>query len=103
MDPLPGVDFVPGDFREDSVVQQILALTGGKGVDVLLSDLAAGRGRGVLKPGGGALIKVFQEAGFRELTVSARRHFKTVRFIKPAASRARSAGIYLLAGGLRLV
>jgi hypothetical protein len=58
---------------------------------------------GLLKPGGGALIKVFQGAGFQELTVSARRQFKTVRFIKPAAARARSAGLYLLAGGLRLV
>lgn len=124
MDALPGVEFVLGDFREESVVKDILALTGEKGVDVLLSDMApnlsgmdvidqpramylselalemAGR---VLKPGGGALIKVFQGAGFQELTVSARRQFKTVRFLKPAASRARSAEIYLLAGGLRLV
>jgi 23S rRNA (uridine2552-2'-O)-methyltransferase len=124
MDALPGVEFVLGDCREESVVEQILALTGEKGVDVLLSDMApnlsgmdvidqpramylaelalemAGR---VLKPGGGALIKVFQGAGFQELTVSARRQFKTVRFLKPAASRARSAEIYLLAGGLRLV
>lgn len=124
MDALPGVEFVLGDFREESVVKDILALTSEKGVDVLLSDMApnlsgmdvidqpramylselalemAGR---VLKPGGGALIKVFQGAGFQELTVSARRQFKTVRFLKPAASRARSAEIYLLAGGLRLV
>jgi 23S rRNA U2552 (ribose-2'-O)-methylase RlmE/FtsJ len=57
----------------------------------------------VLKPGGGALIKVFQGAVFQELTAAARRQFKTVRFLKPAASRARSAEIYLLASGLRLV
>ena len=57
----------------------------------------------VLKPGGGALIKVFQGSGFQELTVSARRQFKTVSFLKPAASRARSDEMYLLAGGLRLV
>ena len=57
----------------------------------------------VLKPGGGALIKVFQRAGFQDLTVAARRQFKTVRFLKPAASQARSAEIYLLASGLRLV
>lgn len=124
MEPLPGVEFVLGDFREQSVVNQILGLTGERGVDVVLSDMApnlsgmdvidqpraiylselalemAGR---VLKPGAGALIKVFQGAGFQELTVSARRQFKTVRFLKPAASRARSAEIYLLAGGLRLV
>ena len=92
-----------GDFREDSVVEHLLALTGEKGIDVLLSDMALEMPGRVLKPGGGALIKVFQGAGFRELTVSARRQFKTVRFIKPAASRARRAEIYLLASGLRLV
>ncbi len=124
MDPLPGVDFVPGDFREEPVFAQLLALAGERAVDVLLSDMApnlsgmdvidqpramhlselalemAGR---VLKPGGGALIKVFQGSGFQELTVAARRQFKTVRFLKPAASRARSAEIYLLANSLRLV
>jgi 23S rRNA (uridine2552-2'-O)-methyltransferase len=124
MDALAGVEFVQGDFREEPVVAQLLALTGERGVDVLLSDMApnlsgmdvidqpramylaelalemAGR---VLKPGGAALIKVFQGAGFQELTVAARRQFKTVRFLKPAASRARSAEIYLLASGLRLV
>ena len=124
MDSLAGVEFIQGDFREEPVVAQLLARTGERGVDVLLSDMApnlsgmdvidqprsmylaelalemAGR---VLKPGGGALIKVFQGAGFQELTVAARRQFKTVRFLKPAASRARSAEIYLLASGLRLV
>jgi len=124
MDPLPGVEFVPGDFREEPVFARLLALAGERAVDVLLSDMApnlsgmdvidqpramhlselalemAGR---VLKPGGGALIKVFQGSGFQELTVAARRQFKTVRFLKPAASRARSAEIYLLANSLRLV
>ena len=124
MDSLAGVEFIQGDFREEPVVAQLLARTGERGVDVLLSDMApnlsgmdvidqprsmylaelalemAGR---VLKPGGGALIKVFQGTGFQELTVAARRQFKTVRFLKPAASRARSAEIYLLASGLRLV
>ena len=124
MDPLPGVDFVQGDFRDEPVFAQLLALAGERAVDVLLSDMApnlsgmdvidqpramhlselalemAGR---VLKPGGGALIKVFQGSGFQELTVAARRQFKTVRFLKPAASRARSAEIYLLANSLRLV
>ena len=124
MDGLTGVEFVQGDFRDEPVFAQLLALAGERGVDVLLSDMAPDRsgmdvidqpramylaelalemaGR-VLKPGGGALIKVFQGVGFQELTVAARRQFKTVRFLKPAASRARSAEIYLLASGLRLV
>jgi 23S rRNA (uridine2552-2'-O)-methyltransferase len=124
MEGLVGVEFVQGDFREEEVGARLLALTGARAVDVLLSDMApnlsgmdvidqpramylaelalemAGQ---VLKPGGGALIKVFQGSGFQELTVAARRQFKTVRFLKPAASRARSAEIYLLASGLRLV
>jgi len=57
----------------------------------------------VLKPGGGALIKVFQGAGFQEPTAAARLQFRTARFLKAAASCARSAGICLLASGLRLV
>lgn len=124
MDALAGVEFVQGDFREEPVFLQLLALAGGRAVDVLLSDMApnlsgmdvidqpralylselalqmAGQ---VLKPGGGALIKVFQGSGFQDLTLAARRQFKTVRFLKPAASRARSAEIYLLANSLRLV
>jgi 23S rRNA (uridine2552-2'-O)-methyltransferase len=124
MEALAGVEFVLGDFREEQVCAQLVALTGVRGVDALLSDMApelsgmdvidqpramdlselaldmAGR---VLKPGGHALIKVFQGSGFQELVAAARRQFKTVRFIKPAASRARSAEIYLLASGLRLV
>ncbi len=124
MEAVAGVEFLQGDFREEPVFAQLLALAGGRAVDVLLSDMApnlsgmdvidqpramylaelalqmAGE---VLKPGGGALIKVFQGSGFQELTVAARRHFKKVRFLKPAASRARSAEIYLLANSLRLV
>ena len=124
MDALAGVEFVQGDFRDEPVIAQLLALAGERAADVLLSDMApnlsgldvidqpramhlselalemAGR---VLKPGGGALIKVFQGSGFQELSVAARRQFKTVRFLKPAASRARSAEIYLLANSLRLV
>ena len=124
MDALAGVEFVQGDFRDEHICAQLIGLTGVRAVDAVLSDMApdlsgmdvidqpramylselaldlAGR---VLKPGGGALIKVFQGSGFQELVVAARRQFKTVRFIKPAASRARSAEIYLLASGLRLV
>ena len=124
MDALAGVEFVQGDFREEPIFAQLMALTGIRSVDAVLSDMApdlsgmdvmdqpramylselaldmAGK---MLKPGGSALIKVFQGSGFQELVVAARRQFKTVRFIKPAASRARSAETYLLASGLRLV
>jgi 23S rRNA U2552 (ribose-2'-O)-methylase RlmE/FtsJ len=68
-----------------------------------LAELALDMAGRVLKPGGAALIKVFQGAGFQELVGAARRQFKSVRFIKPAASRARSAETCLVASGLRLV
>jgi 23S rRNA (uridine2552-2'-O)-methyltransferase len=59
--------------------------------------------RRVLKPGGAVLIKTFQGAGFNELVASARANFTKVKFSKPAASRARSAELYLLATGYRMV
>ena len=68
-----------------------------------LAELALDMAGRVLKPGAAALIKVFQGAGFQELVGAARRQFKSVRLVKPAASRARSAETYLVASGLRLV
>jgi 23S rRNA (uridine2552-2'-O)-methyltransferase len=124
MPELPGVQFVPGDFREEEVFQRVLSLLPAGGVDVLLSDMApnlsgvdvidqprsmylaelaldlAGR---VLKPGGDALIKVFQGSGFQELVQEARGKFGRVKLVKPQASRSRSPEIYLLARQLRLV
>jgi 23S rRNA (uridine2552-2'-O)-methyltransferase len=52
-----------------------------------LAELTLEMAGRVLKPGGGALIKVFQGAGFQGLAVAARRQIKTARFLKPAASR----------------
>jgi len=124
MPELPGVEFVQGDFREPQVFGQILALLPGRPVDVVLSDMApdlsgvdvidqprcaqlaelaldmAGR---VLKPGGAALIKVFQGAGFTELVQAARARFARVKLLKPQASRSRSPEMYLLAMQFRLV
>ncbi len=121
---ITGVEFIQGDFREEAVFDQILALLPERTVDVVLSDMApnmsgmdvidhaksaylgelaldmAGR---VLKPHGGALIKVFQGAGFQELVQAARGKFGKVKLQKPAASRARSAEMYLLAMDFRLV
>ncbi len=108
MDAIPGVEFVVGDFREQSVMDAIMAALGGAQADVLLSDMAPNQS-GIdsvgtaLKPGGNALIKVFQGTGFQELVVAARQRFARVRFIKPEASRARSAETYLLASGRRMV
>jgi 23S rRNA (uridine2552-2'-O)-methyltransferase len=124
IEPIPGVQFLQGDFREDAVVTALRATLGGAAVDVLLSDMApnlsgmdaidAPRGLylaelaldladGTLKPDGSALIKVLQGAGFEELVRTARRRYQQVRFVKPAASRSRSPETYLLASGRRMV
>jgi 23S rRNA (uridine2552-2'-O)-methyltransferase len=124
MEPLAGVEFLQGDFREDAVFQQLKTTLGAGGVDLLLSDMApnmsgmdaidAPRGMylaelaldmagAVLKPGAGALIKVLQGAGFQELVALARTRFGRVRCLKPEASRSRSPETYLLASGMRMV
>ena len=121
---ITGVEFIQGDFREEEVFNRILALLPERTVDVLLSDmapnmsgmdvvdhakssylgeLALDMAARVLKPHGHALIKVFQGAGFQELVQAARAKFARVKLQKPAASRARSAEMYLLAMDFRLV
>lgn len=124
MGDLPGVEFVQGDFREEAVFEQVMSRVPPGEVDVVLSDmapnlsgvdvidqpralylaeLALDMAARVLKPGGAALIKVFQGAGFPELLQSARARFARVKLVKPQASRSRSPEIYLLAMQFRLV
>jgi 23S rRNA (uridine2552-2'-O)-methyltransferase len=124
MPELAGVQFVQGDFREQEVFERVLGLLPERQVDVVLSDmapnlsgvdvidqprslhlaeLALDMAQRVLKPGGDALIKVFQGAGFQELVRGARGRFGKVKLLKPQASRSRSPEIYLLAMQFRLV
>lgn len=123
MEPLPGVEFIQGDFRDEQVFEAILARVPEGGFDVVLSDMAPNLSgmdaidqprslylaelaldiaRQALKPGGDVLIKTFQGSGFDELVAEARRNFARVRFAKPEASRARSPELYLLARGLKV-
>ena len=120
MDPLHGVHFIQGDFREDEVLQALAAALEGRQVDLVLSDMAPNMsGIAVvdqarvmllaeltlefcaqhLKPGGDMLVKVFQGDGFMELRKALQEQFRTLQMRKPAASRNRSAEIYLLARG----
>jgi 23S rRNA (uridine2552-2'-O)-methyltransferase len=120
MDPLHGVHFIQGDFREDEVLQALAAALDGRQVDLVLSDMAPNMsGIAVvdqarvmllaeltldfcaqhLKPGGDMLVKVFQGDGFMELRKALQAQFRTLQMRKPAASRNRSAEIYLLARG----
>ena len=121
---IAGVQFVQGDFREEAVVEALLAQLPDRPVDVVLSDMAPNlsgvdvidaprsmylaelaleMAAGVLKPGGAALIKVFQGAGFEEFVRAARLRFGKVKLLKPQASRSRSPEMYLLAMQFRLV
>jgi 23S rRNA (uridine2552-2'-O)-methyltransferase len=124
MPELAGVEFVQGDLRHPEVFQQVQARLPTGQVDVVLSDMAPNlsgidvtdqaralelaelaleMAARVLKPGGDALIKAFQGAGFPELVRSARARFAHVKLVKPSASRSRSPETYLLARQFRLV
>jgi len=123
MDAIGGARFIQGDFREQAVLDEIFARIAGRPVDLVMSDMAPNLSgldvvdqpramyltelaldfsRQVLKPGGALLAKVFQGSGFQELVAATRASFNEVRLRKPAASRARSAEMYLLAKGFRL-
>jgi 23S rRNA (uridine2552-2'-O)-methyltransferase len=119
---IPGVEFIQGDFREDNVLDQLLTMLDGRPVDLVLSDMAPNiTGIAVsdqarvmhlaeltldfcerqLKPGGLLLVKVFQGSGYAELRKAVEAGFESVVVRKPAASRDRSAEVYLLARGKR--
>jgi len=120
IDPLEGVEFVHGDFREDVVFQDLLARIGDRGADLVISDMApniSGMGavdqpramylvdlavdlaRNVLAQEGDLLMKVFQGEGFDELIRDLRTHFRKVQVRKPKASRPRSREVYVLSRG----
>ncbi len=122
IEPIKGVDFLCGDFTEDSVYEELLSLTGGEKVDVVLSDmapnmsgqlsvdipksiylceLALDMATKTLTPQGYFFIKVFQGVGFDEYVKACRLAFSRVVVRKPKASRARSKEVYLLANGLK--
>lgn len=123
MEPLPNVDFLQGDFREDAVLKQMEALVGSRSVDLVLSDMAPNItgidtsdaaatvylcelalefAKAHLKPGGAFLTKVFQGEGIEAYTKQVRAHFGTVHVRKPKASRPRSRELYILARNYRL-
>ena len=120
MDAVAGVEFIQGDFTETAVYEQILAVAGDGGVDLVISDMAPNMSgmkdidqprvlylaelaldlaKTLLKPGGALLVKVFQGAGLDTYQQELKSCFRTVKVRKPRASRARSAELYLLAEG----
>ncbi len=117
MEPIEGVQFLQGDFREDEVMEQLEALVGGRKLDVVVSDMAPNLS-GVesvdaarishlielaidfaqqhLKPEGALVTKVFHGSGYSQLVQLFKDTFKVVKAIKPKASRDRSSETFLV-------
>ena len=122
MEPLDGVDFIQGDFREDAVFEQLqfaLAgapvtlvmsdmapnMSGNKGVDmpraIYLGELAFETARAVLSKDGCFLVKLFHGEGFESFYQDVQQSFSKVVIRKPKASRPRSNEVYILAKGFK--
>jgi len=118
MDPVRGVVFVQGDFREEEGLAAVEAALEGRKVDLVVSDLApnlsgveaADQARSVhlgelalefaqkwLQPGGDLVVKAFQGSGIAELQRAVQGQFEKVYVRKPKASRDRSREVYLVA------
>lgn len=120
---LNGVDFLQGDFTEDSTLTELVARLNGRKADLVLSDMSPNI-TGVivsdqariytlaelalefaaqwLQPDGAFLVKVFQGAGFEDYMKQMRAVFKSAVVRKPKASRDSSREVYLLGRGLRM-
>jgi 23S rRNA (uridine2552-2'-O)-methyltransferase len=122
MQGIGGVEFILGDFREESVLEQLKQALAGAEVDLVLSDMAPNmsgvnavdQARSMhlvelaeefasaqLKKGGSFLTKVFQGEGFDDFVRRLRAGYERVSIRKPKASRARSPEVYALAVGKR--
>ena len=121
IEPMGGVEFITLDFLDDDAPRQLTSLLGGP-ADLVLSDMAANAtghkktdhlriiglaetaaefAREVLAPGGAYLAKVLQGGTEGGLLTDLKRDFAVVRHVKPAASRADSSELYVLATGYR--
>jgi 23S rRNA (uridine2552-2'-O)-methyltransferase len=122
MEPIEGVTFIQGDFREDEVLARLNAAVGGDPVDVVVSDMAPNL-TGVpvtdtarvahlvelavdfalqhLKPEGALVTKVFHGSGYSDLMELFRANFRVVKAVKPKASRDKSAETFIVGFGLK--
>ena len=122
MEPIEGVTFIQGDFREDDVLAKLNAAVNNQPVDVVVSDMAPNL-TGVtvtdtarvahlvelavdfalqhLKPEGALVTKVFHGSGYSELVELFRASFRTVKAVKPKASRDKSSETFLVGFGLK--
>lgn len=122
MEPIEGVTFLQGDFREDAVLAQLTQAMDGRQADVVVSDMApnlsgiasadAARivnlvelaidfARSHMKPEGALVAKLFHGGGYAELTQLFKANFRTVKPFKPKASRDKSSETFMVGIGLR--
>lgn len=122
MEAIEGVQFIQGDFREEACLAELHDLVAGRAVDVVVSDLApnlsgiestdAARIEHLvelalefslthLKPGGALVAKVFHGSGYNGLLQRFKQQFRTVKAIKPKASRDKSSETFLVGIGLK--
>jgi 23S rRNA (uridine2552-2'-O)-methyltransferase len=122
MEPLEGVDFIQGDFRDGAVLDRLYAvldgapvnvvmsdmatnMSGNKGVDqprsIYLGELALDTAKTVLAKDGTFLVKLFQGEGFEKFHQEVQKFFSKVSIRKPKASRPRSNEVYILAKGFK--
>jgi 23S rRNA (uridine2552-2'-O)-methyltransferase len=121
-EPIEGVAFLQGDFREDAVLIELDALLQGRPVDVVLSDMAPNLS-GIesadsariahlvelavefsithLRPQGALVCKVFHGSGYSQLARLFKDTFRVVKPIKPKASRDKSSETFLVGIGLK--
>lgn len=122
MEPIAGVEFMLGDFREDEVLEQLQASLKGSAVDLVISDMAPNLS-GVasadsariqhlcelaqefalqhLTDEGVLIVKAFHGSGFSQIVESFKQNFVRVVERKPKASRDKSAETFLVARGLK--
>lgn len=123
MEPIAGVEFIQGDFREQEPLDRLRHLLNGEPVDLVISDMAPNvsgmtavdqpktiylceialdLAREILRPGGGFIVKIFQGVGFDAYVRELRGSFARVVTRKPQASRTKSREVYLVAGNFNL-
>jgi 23S rRNA (uridine2552-2'-O)-methyltransferase len=122
MEPIEGVDFIQGDFREQAVLDELYAVLDGAEVNLVMSDMAPNMSgnkavdqprsiylgelaletaKAVLTKGGTFLVKLFHGEGFEEFYQEVQKSFSKVVIKKPKASRPRSNEVYILAKGFK--
>jgi 23S rRNA (uridine2552-2'-O)-methyltransferase len=122
MEPIEGVQYLQGDFREPEVLQQLAQALGGRAVDVVVSDMAPNLS-GIesadaariahlvelavefaqvhLKPDGALVCKLFHGSGYSQLVKLFKETFRVVKPLKPKASRDKSSETFLVGIGLK--